>query len=71
MSHKPVCSLIYIGWFVLPWEGYLAWAGSKGVQWEPSSLKFARAKKGAPNLPPKGYHCNPAFASFVLTVLTP
>lgn len=26
-----MCSLIYIGWLVLPWEGYLAWAGNSGA----------------------------------------
>lgn len=54
MSHKPACSLIYIGWLVLPWEGYLAWAGSKGVQWEPSSLKLAPCQEGSTKLSLQG-----------------
>ena len=54
MSHKPECSLIYIGWLVLPWEGYLVCAGSKGVQWEPSSLKLAPCQEGSTKLSLQG-----------------
>ena len=69
MFHKPACSLIYIGWLVLPWDGYLAWAGSKGGRWRPPLESLPCTKKGAPKLPSKGYYCNPVFADFALTAL--